>query len=266
MTIRFVIRALAVLGAAATLATCASSPEAPHYPIHADGPPAPAPAQAAASPAAPLPSGEGERDAPHPVSEAPPTARAAATPATPVRGRQEVRGTVRPVNDAPPPRTVRVSSIEGGAPAAPASTGTGAAAGPAPEALTEPPPPPVRSGGAVTARAGSGIAAKDTVSGIGRGFQMPVQGSILSLSLGFALACISVAMLLSLFRLVRGPTSGDRILAVDTLTINVIALIVVFGIAEATATFFEAALLLAMVAFVATVAYCKFLLRGDIIE
>lgn len=91
-------------------------------------------------------------------------------------------------------------------------------------------------------------------------------GAILSWALGFALVCVSLAILLNLFRLVRGPTSGDRILAVDTLTINVIALIVVFGIAEATATYFEAALLLAMVAFVGTVAYCKFLLRGDIVE
>jgi multicomponent K+:H+ antiporter subunit F len=73
-------------------------------------------------------------------------------------------------------------------------------------------------------------------------------------------------MLLSLYRLLRGPTLGDRILSVDTLTINVIALIVVFGVAEATQTYFEAALLLAMVAFVGTVAYCKFLLRGDIVE
>jgi len=91
-------------------------------------------------------------------------------------------------------------------------------------------------------------------------------GSILSWALGFALACISVAILLSLFRLVRGPTPGDRILSVDTLTINVIALIVVFGVAESTQTYFEASLLLAMVAFVGTVAYCKFLLRGDIVE
>ena len=90
--------------------------------------------------------------------------------------------------------------------------------------------------------------------------------SILPWALGFALACVSLAILLSLFRLARGPTSGDRILAVDTLTINAIALIVVFGVAEATETYFEAALLLAMVAFVATVAYCKFLLRGDIVE
>jgi len=91
-------------------------------------------------------------------------------------------------------------------------------------------------------------------------------GSLLSLALSFTLACVSLAILLNLYRLVRGPTSGDRILAVDTLTINAIALIVVFGVAYGTQTYFEAALLLAMVAFVGTVAYCKFLLRGDIVE
>ena len=52
----------------------------------------------------------------------------------------------------------------------------------------------------------------------------------------------------------------------DTLTINIIALVVVFGVWERTAAYFEAALLLAMVGFVGTVAYSKFLLRGDIVE
>lgn len=91
-------------------------------------------------------------------------------------------------------------------------------------------------------------------------------GPVLDFSIRFAMVCVSLAMLLNLFRLVRGPGSGDRILAVDTLTINVIALIVLFGLVHSTASYFEAALLLAMVGFVATVAYCKFLLRGDIVE
>jgi multicomponent K+:H+ antiporter subunit F len=50
------------------------------------------------------------------------------------------------------------------------------------------------------------------------------------------------------------------------MVINAIGIIVLIGIAGGTATPFEAALLLAMVGFVGTVAYCKFLLRGDIIE
>ncbi|MFC3099829.1 K+/H+ antiporter subunit F [Altererythrobacter lauratis] len=81
---------------------------------------------------------------------------------------------------------------------------------------------------------------------------------------GFAM--ISLAILLTVWRLFAGPTRGDRILALDTMLINAIALIVLFGIYERTAFYFEAALLLAMVGFVGTVAYAKFLLRGDIVE
>lgn len=81
---------------------------------------------------------------------------------------------------------------------------------------------------------------------------------------GFAM--IALAMLLTVWRLFAGPTRGDRILALDTMVINAIALIVLFGIYEDTTFYFEAALLLAMVGFVGTVAYAKFLLRGDIVE
>jgi multicomponent K+:H+ antiporter subunit F len=85
-------------------------------------------------------------------------------------------------------------------------------------------------------------------------------------ALAFAFACVGLAILLNLYRLLAGPGRTDRILALDTMVINAIALIVLFGISEATSLYFEAALLLAMVGFVGTVAYCKFLLRGDIVE
>lgn len=90
--------------------------------------------------------------------------------------------------------------------------------------------------------------------------------SVIDLALGFAVGCAGLAVALTLFRLLRGPTRGDRILALDTLTINIIALVILFGVWERTAAYFEAALLLALVGFVGTVAYCKFLLRGDIVE
>lgn len=89
---------------------------------------------------------------------------------------------------------------------------------------------------------------------------------VLSAAIAFATGCLSLAILLNLFRLFRGPTVADRILALDTLVINAIAVIVLFGIAYTTAAYFEAALLLAMVGFLGTVAYCRFLLRGDIVE
>ena len=89
---------------------------------------------------------------------------------------------------------------------------------------------------------------------------------MIQLALTIASACIALAVLLNLYRLLRGPGAPDRILALDTMVINVIALIILFGIMERSPTYFEAALLLAMVGFVGTVAYTKFLLRGDIVE
>jgi multicomponent K+:H+ antiporter subunit F len=89
---------------------------------------------------------------------------------------------------------------------------------------------------------------------------------VIHLATLYAFAALSLALLFNLWRLLRGPTALDRILAVDTMVINVIALIIVYGIQQGTAVYFEAALLLAMFGFVSTVAYCKFLLRGDVIE
>jgi len=81
-----------------------------------------------------------------------------------------------------------------------------------------------------------------------------------------ASAVIAVASLLTLYRLARGPDALDRILALDTLVINTIGLIVVIGLWYRTTMYFEAALLFAMVGFVTTVALCKYLLRGNVIE
>jgi multicomponent K+:H+ antiporter subunit F len=79
-------------------------------------------------------------------------------------------------------------------------------------------------------------------------------------------AMISMALILNLWRLVTGPSLPDRILALDTMYINSIALIILYGLLMGSALYFEAALLIAMLGFVSTVAVCKFLLRGDIIE
>lgn len=82
----------------------------------------------------------------------------------------------------------------------------------------------------------------------------------------FAMVVVSVSVLLNMYRLIVGPDVTDRILALDTLVINAIGLIVLVGIHFGTAIYFEAALLFAMVGFVSTVAFCKFLLRGNVIE
>ena len=89
---------------------------------------------------------------------------------------------------------------------------------------------------------------------------------MIAYALIFAFACFGIALLFNLYRVVIAPGVPDRILALDTMTINMIAILTLFGIREGTEMYFEASLLFAMVGFVSTVAYAKFILRGDIIE
>jgi len=89
---------------------------------------------------------------------------------------------------------------------------------------------------------------------------------MLNAAIEMAFVVVGAAQGLNLYRLIRGPDMTDRILALDTLGINVIALLVLFGMRTDTTAYFEVALLLALLGFVGTVALCKFLLRGDIIE
>ncbi|MDP3814078.1 K+/H+ antiporter subunit F [Pseudomonas sp.] len=80
------------------------------------------------------------------------------------------------------------------------------------------------------------------------------------------LVLLGLALILCLARLIKGPDLPDRILALDTLYINAIALLVLFGIWLGSDLYFEAALLIAVMGFIGTVAVAKYLLRGDIIE
>lgn len=89
---------------------------------------------------------------------------------------------------------------------------------------------------------------------------------MLNIVMLIVLTMVGLALLMNLWRLIVGPSLPDRILALDTMYINTIALIILYGIRVDTNLYFEAALLIAMLGFVSTVAVCKYLLRGDIIE
>lgn len=88
----------------------------------------------------------------------------------------------------------------------------------------------------------------------------------MSAALYIGIALIGGAMALNVYRLLVGPDALDRVVALDTLYVNLIALLVLVGIRLGTAVFFEAALLIAMMGFVGTVALAKYLRRGSIIE
>ena len=85
-------------------------------------------------------------------------------------------------------------------------------------------------------------------------------------ALAFATGCFGLALLLNLWRLMTSPTAADRVMALDTMAINVIALVVLLGIATGIGAVFEVALVIAMVGFVSSLAYARFFLRGNIIE
>ena len=89
---------------------------------------------------------------------------------------------------------------------------------------------------------------------------------MLTLALSAANVLLSAALLLNLWRLWRGPDTVDRVLALDTLYINTVALLLLQGIELGSGIFYEAALLIALLGFIGTVALAKFLLRGDVIE
>lgn len=89
---------------------------------------------------------------------------------------------------------------------------------------------------------------------------------MITYALFFACACFGLALLMCLWKVATAEGVGDRVLALDTMVINAIALLVLYGIVAETKLFFEAVLLIAMLGFVSTVAYARFMLRGNIIE
>jgi multicomponent K+:H+ antiporter subunit F len=89
---------------------------------------------------------------------------------------------------------------------------------------------------------------------------------ILAWALDFAILAIAAAVALCLWRLLRGPEITDRVLALDTLYVNAVALAILLGLRLSTLLLFEAALIIALLGFVSTVALGRYLARGDVIE
>ena len=85
-------------------------------------------------------------------------------------------------------------------------------------------------------------------------------------SLTAAQIMLGLAMGCAAFRMVKGPRAQDRVLGFDTLYLNAMLLILTFGISTGSTLYFEAALIIALLGFVGTVALAKFLLRGEVIE
>ena len=93
-----------------------------------------------------------------------------------------------------------------------------------------------------------------------------MSATILIWSVTAAHLMLAVAMGFALVRMIRGPRAQDRVLGLDTLYVNSMLQLLVFGIRTGNTLYFEAALIIGMLGFVATVALAKFLMRGEVIE
>lgn len=89
---------------------------------------------------------------------------------------------------------------------------------------------------------------------------------MLTIAIVIAFCLIVIAQFLNLYRLFKGPSLPDRILALDNMYIDAIALFILVGIHFNTTAYFEAALMIAVMGFISTVALSKYLMRGDILE
>ena len=93
-----------------------------------------------------------------------------------------------------------------------------------------------------------------------------MSAAVLTWSVAVAQVLLASAMLCATFRLLRGPRAQDRVLGFDSLYINAMLLILTFGIRSGSTLYFEAAMVIALLGFVGTVALAKFLMRGEVIE
>ena len=84
--------------------------------------------------------------------------------------------------------------------------------------------------------------------------------------INIALVCLLLAILLTLYRILRGPSWGDRITAFDFLGVNIAVLIVVLALKTGYAAFLDAALIVSILGFLSTVALTRYLLEGKVMK
>ena len=93
-----------------------------------------------------------------------------------------------------------------------------------------------------------------------------MSAAILFWSLSIAQMLLALAMACAAYRMIKGPRAQDRVLSLDSLYINSMLLMVVFGIRSGTTIYFEVALIIGVLGFASSVALAKFLMRGEVIE
>lgn len=90
--------------------------------------------------------------------------------------------------------------------------------------------------------------------------------AVLEIAIRGALIVVSGLCVLCSYRVIRGPTNPDRVVALDAIATNVVAIAVLFALVTDRGLFITVSLVLAIIGFIATVAVAKFVTEGEVIE
>jgi len=91
---------------------------------------------------------------------------------------------------------------------------------------------------------------------------MLLEGSTVEIAGRFALALLLLSMVLALIRLIKGPAAADRIVALDLISILIVAFLAAYSIYAGETSFLDVAIAYALIAFLGTVALARFLMRS----
>lgn len=89
---------------------------------------------------------------------------------------------------------------------------------------------------------------------------------MIELILKISLLFLSFSIIAALYRVVKGPSTPDRVLALDIIGINLLAAVAIVSVLLRTYAFFEVILLIGILSFVGTIALARFMERGVAIE
>ncbi len=81
-----------------------------------------------------------------------------------------------------------------------------------------------------------------------------------------SLTILGLSILINLYRVIKGPSNADRIQALDTIGINLVASTAIISVIFKSEAFFNLMLLIGILSFVGTIAFSRFLERGVVIE
>ena len=95
---------------------------------------------------------------------------------------------------------------------------------------------------------------------------MVAEETVVTTAADAGIVLVAALCLLCSYRVVKGPTVPDRVVALDAIATNVVALAVLFALKTGRGLFVTVSLVLAIIGFLSTITVAKFVTEGDIIE